>query len=126
MFRKILTHLIILMLTALPVQVISADVENLNMKMSMMGMTQLEMESMHAMTGDSSNQGMTKSCCDEVSHQCDSCGDDCPKVASAMSILLSQSTDKVHFSNTQKFFISHLLLNGITQNNILRPPRTLI
>jgi len=126
MFGRILTHLIVLTLTVLPVQVISADVENTNMKMSMMNMTQLEMESMHAMTSDNNSQEMTNLCCDDVSHQCDNCGDDCPKVASAMSILLSQSADKIHSLNTQKFFVSHLLLNGIPQNNLLRPPRTLI
>jgi len=123
MFRRILTHLIILTLTVLPVQVISADVENSNMKMNM---SQFEIETMRNMTGDSGSQEMTMPCCDEVAHQCDSCGDDCAKVASAMSILFSQSVDKIHSLNTPKFYVSHLLLNGIPQNNLLRPPRTLI
>lgn len=125
MFRKILTHLIILMLTVLPVQMISADVERSNMKMSMMKIVQLEMECMHTSVSDS-QEITNNSCCDDVSHQCDSCGDECPQAASAMTILLSQSSDKTYSLKAQKFFTRHLLLYGIPQNNLLRPPRTLI
>ena len=125
MFRKILTHLIILTLTVLPVQVVNADVENSNMKMSMMKTAQIEMECMHTSVSD--NQEITNnSCCDDVSHQCESCGDDCLQAASAMIILPSQTSDKTDSLNTQKFYTSHLLLNGVPQNNLLRPPRTLI
>ncbi len=125
MFRKILTHVIILTLTALPVQVITAGVESSSMQMSMAKVTQAEQKCLH--TSASGDQEITKmSCCDDVSHQCDSCGDECPQAASAMTILLSQSSDKTYSLNSQKFFSRHLLLNGVPQNNLLRPPRTLI
>lgn len=124
MFRKILTHIIILALTVFPVQVISADVESSNMKMSMMNPVQLETECMHTLVSNSHET--INSCCDEVSHQCDSCGNDCSPAVSTMIILASQTSDKIHSLNTQKFFTRHLLLNGIPQNNLLRPPRTLI
>ena len=125
MFRKILTHLIILTLTVLPVQVISAAVESSSIQMSMAKVTQAEQNCLH--TSASAEQEITKmSCCDDVSHQCESCGDECPQAASAIIILPSQPADKTYSLNTQKFFTSHLFLNGVSQNNLLRPPRTLI
>ncbi|MCK4866138.1 MAG: hypothetical protein KAT06_12045 [Gammaproteobacteria bacterium] len=124
MFRKILTHVIILTLTALPVQVITAGVESSSMQMSMAKVTQAEQKCLH--TSASGDQEITKmSCCDDVSYQCESCGD-CPQASSAMIILPLQTSDKTYSLNTQKFFTSHLLLNGVPQNNLLRPPRTLI
>lgn len=113
------------MLTVLPVQVISADIESSNMKMSMTKTTQSEMECMQSLVSDS-QEITNNSCCDDVSHQCENCGGDCPQAASAMIILPSQTLDKIYSLKTQKFFTRHLLLNGVPQNNLLRPPRTLI
>lgn len=124
MFRKILTHLIILTLTALPVQVITAGVENSNMQMKMEKSAQVEQECMHTSAAD--NQEIIEmSCCDDSSHQCDNCGN-CPQATSAMIILPSHHLNKTIPLIKQTFFISHLLLDGVPQKNLLRPPRTLI
>ena len=123
MFRKALTHLIIMALTALPVQVISAGIENSNMqmKMSAVKVNQAESNCMHQ---KSDEQVSEKACCSEHSNQCKSCNN-CPQVASAM--VLTTTHQAIHPSfEKEVLFISHLLLNGVPQNNLLRPPRTII
>ena len=58
MFRKALTHLIILALTVLPVQVISAGVENSNMQMSMQ-QKQASNDCMHGQSSEQTSEKMT-------------------------------------------------------------------
>jgi len=125
MLRRILAHLIILSLTVLPVQVISAAVEFSSMQMRMTNVVQSDHKSSHS-SAVCNEEKSKMSCCDDVSHQCDSCGDECPQAASVMTILLSQVSDKSYSLKSQKFFTRHVLLNGVPQNNLLRPPRTLI
>lgn len=127
MFKKILTHLIILALTVLPVQVITAGVESSSMQMSMMKSAQLKQKCMHTSATDSQETTTiaAASCCDDSSHQCDRCGT-CPQAASSMTILPAYFVEKTTSLDTQKFLISHLLLNGVPQKNLLRPPRSFI
>lgn len=119
MFRKALTNLIIMALTVLPVQVISASAENVDMQMSM---TQVSNDCMHGQSSE--HQSVEKSCCDDQSHQCESCNN-CPQVASAMVLTAQHQTVQVSIKK-QVLFSSHLLLSGTPQNNLLRPPRTII
>lgn len=125
MLRRVLAHLIILSLTVLPVQVISAAVEFSSMQMSMINVVQNDHKSSHS-SAVCTQENSKMSCCDNVSHQCESCADECPQAASAMIILPAYTADKIYSLSTQKFFTSHLLLNGVPQSNLLRPPRTLI
>lgn len=123
MYRKALTNLIILALTVLPVQVISAGIENSNMqmKMSLVKVNQTESDCMHK---QSVEQASEKSCCDEHANQCKSCNN-CPQVASATVLTAPYQMMHLVF-NKKVLFTSHLLLNGVPQNNLLRPPRTII
>lgn len=128
MFRKILTHFIILTLTVLPVQLLGANVENISMQMSMghsvTGLsTTSAKECLHSVARKSmaTKTDMEKSCCDEQSHQCKSCNH-CLHITTA-TILPSPLSAKIFFSSSEKFLVSHLSLNGIPQNNLLRPPR---
>jgi hypothetical protein len=125
MKKKVLTYLTILAITALPVQLISANAESLNMQMSMLQsmstQTQATNECMHEKTEQKS---IDKSCCDDQSHECQSCNN-CPQAASAM-FLPFYPVVKTASLNTEKYFTSYSFLNGIPQNNLLRPPRTLI
>jgi len=122
MFSKVLTHFIILMLTVLPVQVISAGIENSNMQMKMhLEMSQAKADCMHQ---QSSEQAAEKSCCSEHENQCKSCNH-CPSVISAM--VLTVPYQIIHPSlKKQSLLISHLILNGVPQKNLLRPPRNII
>lgn len=128
MFRKILTHLMILSLTVLPVQLLSANAENSRMQMSMnhsvVSLSDVsEKECLHSATKQSAStkHSMEKSCCDGKDHQCKSCNH-CLHVTTA-TILSSPFSEKMFSLSNEKFFISHLSLNGIPQNNLLRPPR---
>ena len=121
MFRKTLTHLIILALTALPVQVISAGVENSNMQMSMK-QKQASNDCLHAQSSEQVSE--KKSCCDDKSHQCQSCNN-CSQVTSTI-ILPSQYTAKLFTVKKQTFLTSQSLLIGVPQKNLLRPPRTIV
>lgn len=125
MFRKILTHFIMMMLTVLPVQVISAGIENSNMQMKMqMKMSQAESKCMHQQSDQVTEQTLEKSCCSEHSNQCKSCNN-CPQVTSAMA--LTTPYQAVHPSFIKEALSnSHLLLNGTPQKNLLRPPRNII
>lgn len=123
MFKRILTHLIILTLTVLPVQVITAGVDYTNMKMSMEKTNSAQKECMHVSVVK--NEKLSEmACCDNSSHQCDSCGN-CPQVSSA-TFLPGMSLSKTYTLETQTFSISHFSLNGVPQKNLLRPPRTSI
>lgn len=126
MFRKILTHFIILTLTALPVQLINASAENSSMKMSMQKLVQAEAKCMHT-SNDERQQStdVAASCCDDTSHQCDNCTH-CPQVASALIALPVNYQENTPSLTGQKYLISHLLVNGFSQKNLLRPPRIII
>ena len=121
MFKKILTHLIILMLTVLPVQVINAGVEYSSMQLSMEKTDSIQKECMHA-SMVKSDKPLEMSCCDDSSHQCDNCGT-CPHISSAI-FLPGINLSKTYSLTSQKFIISYSLLNGVPQKNLLRPPRT--
>lgn len=120
MLRKVLTHIIIMALTVLPVQVISAGIENSNMQMHMK-MDQVESDCMHKLSADPAAE---KSCCNEHSNQCKSCNN-CPQVTSAMVLSVEYQAALPSFKK-QTIFSSHLLLNGIPQNNPIKPPRTTV
>lgn len=135
MIKKVLTYLTILAITALPVQLLSANVDNLTMQMSMNQQTQTEMknECMHGMVKQPANLQVNldgqqeladKSCCDDTSHDCQNCNN-CPQAASAFFIP-SYPIEKFSTLNAQKYLTRYLFLNGISQKNLLRPPRTLI
>ena len=69
MFKKILTHWLILMLTVLPVQVINAGVKNNTVKLSNIQMsvektTQVNHECMHALAKESQKVSQMP-CCDD-------------------------------------------------------------
>jgi hypothetical protein len=126
--RKILTHIIILTLTVLPVHVISASAKSSAMKVNSSEMVQLEHECKHF--SDKNNQDSTdkasNSCCDDVSHQCDNCNN-CSQATGSITTLSSfNAIDKLFTFNTEKFVISNLLLNGVPKKNLLRPPRILV
>jgi len=133
MMKKALTYLTILAITVLPVQLINASVEVLGMQMSMgQQMIQeenhcmLDMAQQHADSEKDSNTANTidKSCCDDDSHNCQNC-DHCPQVITAM-FLPASSIQKFSALKSHQFITSYLSLNGVTQKNLLRPPKTLI
>lgn len=127
MIRKALTYLIVLAVTALPVQLISARVDVVGMQMSMSQGTQLDNDCMSAISDEcdqSEHNNVDKSCCDDQSHTCNSC-DNCPQAVTAM-FSSSDAPIKTTSLETQKHFISYSFLSGISQKNLLRPPRTLI
>lgn len=119
MTKKILTYFTILALTALPVQLISASAETVSMQMSMSQALVTDSECEHEMTTE-----VVSSCCDEQSSGCQGCND----VPSATSVMVSpsQAPAKTSLLKTTKISIHHLVLDGISQKNLLRPPRTLI
>lgn len=127
MIRKALTYLTILAVTALPVQLISARVDVVGMEMNMSQSVQLENDCMSAISDEcdqSKHNKMDKACCDDQSHTCDSC-DNCPQAVTAM-FSSSDAHIKTTSLKTQKHFISYSFLSGVSQENLLRPPRTLI
>ena len=134
MLKKALTHMIIMTLAVMPVQLISASVESsvekTKMQMSMMNSMQMDNECVEALTHNVSKvqieQNSTdKSCCDDQSHQCQSCNN-CPQAASAAMFLLSHQNTKAMLVSAQNNAANYLVLSGIPQQNILKPPRTFI
>lgn len=129
MIEKALTYLIILAITALPVQLISASVDVVGMQMSISQQTLAKNECLHEMTDqhvnlESERNLIDNSCCDDQSHDCQSCNN-CTQAASAM-FLPSLPIIKTSSLKTQKCSTSYLFLNGVPQKNLLRPPRTSI
>lgn len=129
MIRKALTYLTILAITALPVQLISASAEVVGMQMSMSQQMQASNECLHEMNDQlseiqASTTSIENSCCNDQSHDCQSCNN-CPQAASAM-ISSSQAKIKTSLLKISKISISHSDLNGVSQKNLLRPPRILI
>jgi len=127
MLKKALTYLTILAITALPVQLISASVEVVTMQMSMSQQVQAENECMSDMAEQhsaSEQNSIDRSCCEDQSHNCQSC-DNCPQAVTAM-FLPFDTFIKTSSLKTDKYITSYLSLNGISQKNLLRPPRALI
>ena len=127
MIRKALTYLTILALTVLPVQLISASVENLTMQMNMSQQAQSNSDCMHEMTEQhvsAEQNSINKTCCDDQSHECQQC-DNCPQVVSTM-ISPSYMKAKPSLLKISDFITAHSVLNGISQKNLLRPPRNFI
>ena len=124
--KSVLTYLTLLAITVLPVQLISASAETLSMQISMNQSVSNKTECLHDMSSESvKNQSDTlSSCCDEASNSCQGCND-VPHASSAMvtSVHTVVSTSLVKLA---KFSIGHLSLNGIPQQNLLRPPRNSI
>jgi len=129
MIRKALTYLTILAITALPVQLISASAEIVGMQMSM-SQPVLENSECSSDMGmqhtnlDSQQDSMDKSCCDDQSHNCQSCNN-CPQAVSVIFLPLDTFV-KISSLEIQKYSTSYLFLNGVPQKNLLRPPRILI
>lgn len=125
MIRKALTYLTILAITALPVQLISASAEVVIMQMSMGQQMQTSNECLHEMDTEAEavTTAIEKSCCDE-SHDCQNCNN-CPQAVSVL-FLPAHAQVKMSLLKATKFSIGHSVLNGIPQNNLLRPPRNLI
>ena len=67
---------------------------------------------------------VANSCCDEQSSSCQGCND----VPSATSVMVSpsQAPAEIALLRIAKISIHHLVLDGVHQKNLLRPPRTLI
>ena len=127
MIKKALTYLTILAITALPVELISASAEVVSMQMSMSQPVQIESQCMSGMAEQnvhSEQNSIDKSCCDDQSHSCESC-DNCPQAVTAMFSSFDAFI-KTASLKTQKYFTGYLSLNGVSQKNLLRPPRTLI
>ena len=120
MIRKALTYLSILALTVLPVQLVSASAETVSMQMSM--------NQTMVLASDACDHEMPKqiasSCCEEQSSGCQGCND----VPTAISVMVSpsQAPAKTSLLKTVKISIHHLILDGVPQKNLLRPPKTLI
>jgi len=129
MMKKALTYLTILAITVLPVQLINASVEVVGMQMSMSHQAQPDNQCMLdvselaqlAQHVDAEKNAIDKSCCDDQSHNCQSC-DNCPQAITAM-FLPVDSVKKSSALKSDKVFTSYLSLNGISQKNLLRPPR---
>lgn len=131
MIKKALTYLTILAITALPVQLISANVDNLTMQMSMQ-----KSLNQSAMTTDECLHGMNKQlveaatslnenpCCDNQSHDCQGCNNF--SYTSGAMLLFPYAANKPSSLKTLKILTSHLALTGIPQKNLLRPPRIII
>ena len=117
MIRKALTYLTILAITALPVQLISANAESVSMQMAMSQSMMASDECLHDM-----NTQSEKSHCADQSHECKSCNN-CPQGVSAP---LYSPFIKMEISllKTTKFSISHSVLYGIPQKKFLRPPKS--
>ena len=126
MIKKTLTYLTILAITALPVQLISASVESINMQMSMHKImsqqTQVSNECVHEMT---EQNAIDNSCCEDQSHECQNCNN-CPQAAVSAMHLPSYPLSKTSLLQTQNHVCSYLFLNSAPQKSLLRPPRTLI
>lgn len=129
MIKKVLTYLLMLALTVLPVQLISAGVTSTSMHMNMehSAISQTDISAKECLHNQVAKQEMPekhaagKSCCDEQSQQCKSCNH-CLHVT-ATSILTSALSENIFLFANEAYLVSHLLLNGIPQNNLLRPPR---
>lgn len=129
MIRKALTYLTILAITALPVQLISASAEVVGMQMSMSQQMQANNECLHEMNAqlteiETSATSIENSCCNDQSHDCQSCNN-CPQAASAIFLPLDVFV-KISSLEIQKYSTSYLFLNGVSQKNLLRPPRIFI
>ena len=75
-----LTHLIILALTVLPVQVISASAKNVSMQISMNQQVSVNNECLHEMSdqkliAEIKNNSTANACCDDQSSSCQGCND---------------------------------------------------
>jgi len=129
MIKKIMTYLLMIALTVLPVQLISAGVESTSMHMNMehSAISQTGLSAKECLHNQVVEQGISKkhatakSCCDDQSQQCKSCNH-CLHVT-VTSILPSMLSENIFSSASETFLVSHLVLNGVSHNNLLRPPR---
>lgn len=129
MINKALTYLTILAITALPVQLISANAENISMQMSMSQQVLSNNECLHEMTdmnisSKSEQSSMSNACCDDSSGSCQGCNDvthGSSAMASSVIVLI-----KTSLLSSAKLFANNSLLHGIPQKNLLKPPRTTI
>jgi hypothetical protein len=133
MFKKILTNLIIFMLTVLPVQVIAASIENDLVKLSdkqavQENIIQVKHECMHG-NADKVNKSSDMPCCEDsfAFHQCNGC-DNCGECIQGTTVMTEPAIKFSIPSNfkNQKIVSNHLFLNGISSKSPIRPPRTLI
>ena len=129
MINKLLTYFTILAITVLPVQLISANAENMIMPLSMNQQTQMKKECVSMMpkqhvTQKEQLKSVNKSCCADNSNNCQNCND-YPQAASAVFLPLYR-VEQISPLKTQLYLTRYLFLDGVPQQNLLRPPRTLI
>lgn len=124
--KSVLTYLTILAITVLPVELISASAKTLSMQMSMNQAVSAKTECLHGMdeaTVEMKNDAVSP-CCDDPSNNCHGCND-VPQASSAM-VTSVHRTVSTSLLASAKFSLRHLVLNGIPQQNLLRPPRSFI
>jgi hypothetical protein len=132
MIRKVLTYLTILALSVLPVQLINASAATALMQMSAQSKQSVlvKQKCLHKMTvqvaaAEKGPETAKKSCCDESSNNsCQGCNN-FPHTSSAV-VLPALAMVKNSLVKISELSIRHLVLNGIPQKNLLRPPRKLI
>ena len=129
MIKRALTYLMILAITALPVQLISANAENVSMQMSMSQQLLSNNECLHEMTemtisSNTEKNSVSAACCDDSTSNCEGCND----VAHATTTMASSAIALIKTSllRNTKLFANNSLSHGIPQKNLLRPPRTTI
>ena len=106
MIRNALTYLTILAISALPVQLISANAESVSMQMSMSQKMESNKECLYDISTESKTV-VEKSCCDDeqLSH-CQGCND-VPQAASAMVFSATNFCDfrSVYYSRTSNKYL---------------------
>lgn len=130
MIKQVLTYFTILAITLVPVKLISANVENLKMQMSMqmhmVQQTEVKNDCMHSMEGhrmDAENVSVNQLCCDEQSDQCQTCNN-CPQAANAMTAVFT-----FNYVNDKNYAVStHFLKPSVSlltflPSSIYRPPK---
>ena len=117
----------------LPVQVINAGIEKNSLELSVMQAStatamQNKHDCMHAQPAE--NMVLTEMpCCEDTfnAHQCEGCAScgDCTHVSSTAFLPLLNSMNLLA-TGSQKNIVNHLEINGISQENPIRPPRLFI
>lgn len=131
MYKKVLTHFIIFALAVLPVQLLSANTENINLQQSMSQSIQVaykcqrEMIKAAELQQESKQTSKDSTCCNESAQDCPSCNH-CPQATSAV-FLPAMNSSKFVFSKSHHDITRDVLLHdSVVQENLLRPPRSSI
>lgn len=119
--KKVLTYITILAISALPIQLISANVEFVGMQMSMSQQMQASNNECLHEVGQKSASTSKNSCCGEQSQDCQNCNN-CPQAVSVLFSLVNPVI-KVALLSDENTITSHLILHGVSPKNLLRPPQ---